>query len=112
MMSESEEQKAVPVIPGIKYGIFLQPDGQPQLIPNCRSVDTLWTYGELVAMGTVQLKLWENITDEDMCQRGPDGRPLPKVTPFVYFETKAEWADRMQRLVSKVESVDESAKTE
>lgn len=36
----------------------------------------------------ILIKLWANITDEDMCQRGPDNNPLGKLTPFVPFRAK------------------------
>ena len=43
-----------------------------------------------------QLKLWEDITDDDRCQRGPTGEPLRKLTPFVPYQTLKEWAGEKQ----------------
>ena len=37
-------------------------------------------------------KLYADITDDDRCQRGPDGVPLGKLTPFVRFTTAREFS--------------------
>ncbi len=42
----------------------------------------------------ILVKLWKDITDEDWCQRGPDGKPLGKITPFVSFLDAESWKVR------------------
>jgi hypothetical protein len=39
-------------------------------------------------------KLYADITDADRCQRGPTGKPLYKLTPFVPFLTLQEWKEK------------------
>ena len=74
-----------PVLPGVKYGIF------GELIPSCRSVNTLLALLEDVRNGIAEVKLWEDITMDDKCQRGPNGDPLPRVTPGVPYQTMEQW---------------------
>ncbi|MFH0982005.1 MAG: hypothetical protein V2A79_10740 [Planctomycetota bacterium] len=38
-----------------------------------------------------QVKDPKLIVDEDRCQRGPNGRPLVRVTPGVPYLTRKEW---------------------
>ncbi|MFH0982010.1 MAG: hypothetical protein V2A79_10765 [Planctomycetota bacterium] len=45
---------------------------------------------KLVGVGD-QVKDPKLIVDEDRCQRGPNGRPLARVTPGVPYLSKAEW---------------------
>lgn len=73
------------VIPGVKYGVF------QELLPSCRSVDGLFSWMVLYGYGEVEIKLHKDITEQDCCQRGPDGLPLLRVTPFVPFKTLEEW---------------------
>ena len=44
------------------------------------------------------LKMWKHIGPKDKCQRGPDGKPLYRVTPFVCFSTYDEWVAIGERL--------------
>lgn len=74
------------VIPGIKYGIYVG-----ELLPSCRSVTNMLHWLERYQEGEVDVKLPADITDEDSCQRGPDGAPLRRVTPLVPFQTMNEW---------------------
>jgi len=41
-----------------------------------------------------EFKLYKDITDEDACQRGPDGKPLYKITPLCWYWTLEEWQNR------------------
>lgn len=70
------------VVPGIKYGM------RGELIPNARSFLTCL---HLYERDDVDIDLVENITDDDSAQRGPDGKPLARVTPGVPYQTLAEW---------------------
>jgi hypothetical protein len=59
-----------------------------ELIPNARSVATMKA---LLVADDVEVKLPADITDEDSAQRGPDGKPLVRVTPLVPYQTMEEW---------------------
>lgn len=74
------------VIPGIKYGVYAH-----DLLPSCRSIATMLHWISRHAEGECEIKLPEDITDDDMCQRGPTGKPLYRLTPLVPFQTMAEW---------------------
>lgn len=74
------------VVPGIKYGVFVG-----QNIPSCRSVNQMLHWLSLSEDCEVAIKLPEDIHDDDRCQRGPNGKPLHRVTPLVPFQTLAEW---------------------
>ncbi|MBU2048631.1 MAG: hypothetical protein KKH61_06605, partial [Gammaproteobacteria bacterium] len=45
----------------------------------------------MLKVGRDSVKLPHLITDLDRCQRGPNGRPLVRVTPGVPFQTMQEW---------------------
>ena len=77
------------VVPGQKYGVF------GELLPCCRSVDTMW---HLMTNEQVEVKLHADITDEDIAQRGPDGKPLPRVTPWVPYTTLKEWDKQIESI--------------
>lgn len=68
------------VISGIKYGIYVG-----QLLPSCRSIETMLNWLSKYDEGECDIKLQSDITDEDCCQRGPDGNPLGRLTPLVPF---------------------------
>ena len=76
------------VIPGIKYGI------RGELIPSCRSVSAMLQAIYQFQKGIIDIKLPADITDDDQCQRGPDGKPEHRMTPMVPYSTKAEWTAR------------------
>lgn len=82
-------QGETPVIPGMSYGIF-----QGDLIPSCRSSDTLALLLKGELLEGFEVACMDDITDEDKCQRGPQGMPLPRFTPGVPFKTLAEWKAR------------------
>lgn len=74
------------VIPGVKYGIYVG-----QLLPSCRSIETMLNWLAKYDDGECEIKLHEDITDDDCCQRGIDGMPLYRLTPLVPFCTRDEW---------------------
>lgn len=85
-----DTEQSLPVIPGIKYGIYCCPDGTHHLIPSCRSIDAMLEWLQRADEGECVIKLPEDIGSEDRAQRGPDGEPLRRVTPLVPFTTRKE----------------------
>lgn len=73
------------VVPAVKYGIY------GQMLPCCRGLDAASRFIELAGKGLVVLKQREEITEHDLCQRGPDGLPLHRVTPLVPYLTLEQW---------------------
>jgi hypothetical protein len=52
-----------------------------------------------------RVKLLSEITDGDRCQRGPDGKPLPRWTPLESCMTLAEWQAWVDRVAKAHETL-------
>ena len=74
-----------PVLPGIRYGI------RGEFIPNCRSVFTLFAMLSDINNDLATVKDFTLLDENDKCQRGPNGKPLTRLTPAVPFQTYSEW---------------------